>query len=666
MPVEPVVTAAGPRRGPGKGAFPAVAVILVLFLAASSAPSPLYVVYQRQWQFTAWVLTVVFALYVIGLLASLLVVGALSDHLGRRPVLAAGIGLEMVAFVLFFVAGDVFVLAVARVLQGIATGAATTTLSAILVDLEPSHARGRAGVVISVAPLTGLALGALGSGGLVEFGPAPTRLVYALLFGGMVLALVVVALMPETSPRRQGAVASLRPRVAMPAYLRADLVLVVPAMIASWALAGMYLSLGPSVAADLLGLHSHLVGGVVVTLLAGTGALAIFLLRSRRASSLLAPSAALLGLGTLISLAGTTESLAWLAAVGTVVAGLGFGASVLATMGTFARIARPHERSAVFALANIVNYLGNSVPAVLGGIAVTALGLRTATVIYALAIVVITFSSFVLRLNQLLAATRSRKDLEVQRSDHTTIRYTASGPGGGRTLVLIHGWACDRNDFDAVTDQLPEDYRVLAVDLAEHGASRSTREVWTMEEFARDVAAVLEAESVTTAVVAGHSLGGAVAVEVGRLLPDTVTHVVALDSLLYLSLFPALSEEQTGAMVHMFREDFAGGVRALVEGGSPAGFDPALKEGYFAKMVAVRQPAGLRAIESLVHWDMDAVLRETKQPITVFAIRDLATREAIDRYGDRFDIVLVDLGSHHFPVEAPEGTAKLLASVGTE
>lgn len=140
-----------------------------------------------------------------------------------------------------------------------------------------------------------------------------------------------------------------------------------------------------------------------------------------------------------------------------------------------------------------------------------------------------------------------------------------------------------------VTGHLPKNYRVLAIDLAEHGESRSTRDVWTMEEFARDVAAVLEAESVNTAVVAGHSLGGAVAVEVGRLLPDTVSHVVALD----------------------------------------------------------------------------AALRETKQPITVFAIRDLVTQEAIDRYGDRLDIVLVDLGSHHFPVEAPEGTAKLLASVGT-
>ncbi|MFE6398233.1 MFS transporter [Streptomyces alboflavus] len=384
-----------------------MAAVFVVFLAASSVPSPLYSIYQQQWHFSAWVLTVVFALYVVGLLGSLLTVGALSDHLGRRPVLAAAVALEAVALVLFLTAGNVTVLAAARVLQGIATGAATTTLSATLVDLEPPHARGRAGVVTSVAPLTGLALGALGSGFLVAFGPAPTRLVYALLLGAMVLAAALTAVLPETSPRRPGAVASLRPRAALPAHLRADIVPVVPAMVAGWALAGLFLSLGPSVAAQLLGLHSRLVGGVVVTLLAGTGALAVAVLRSRSASALLAPSSALLGIGVLAALAGIVADLVWLCAAGTVVAGVGLGASVLATFGTFARLARPHERSALFASANIICYLGNSVPAVLGGIAVTALGLRTATEIYALTIVVIVSVAFLLRLNQLRTQRRA-------------------------------------------------------------------------------------------------------------------------------------------------------------------------------------------------------------------------------------------------------------------
>ncbi|WP_433271056.1 alpha/beta fold hydrolase [Actinosynnema sp. CS-041913] len=258
----------------------------------------------------------------------------------------------------------------------------------------------------------------------------------------------------------------------------------------------------------------------------------------------------------------------------------------------------------------------------------------------------------------------TRKNLEVQRADHTTIRYTASGPTGGPTLALIHGWGCDRSDFDAVTDHLPAHYRVLAIDLAEHGESRSTRDVWTIEEFAHDVAAVLEVESVTKAIVAGHSLGGAVAVEVGRLLPTTVSHVVALDALHY-GLFPAMGGDRADATIRLFHDDFPAAVRGLVEGGSPAGTDPALKEVYFTKMAGVRQPAGVRAIEALIRWDMDAALRRTKQRITVFAIRDLVAQQAIDRYSDRFEFVLVDLGTHHFHVESPEGTAKLLAGVAT-
>ena len=380
------------------GVFAAVAAIIVLFLAASSAPSPLYVVYQQEWGFTASVLTVVFAVYVVGLLGSLLVVGALSDHLGRRPVLAASILLEIVALVLFLVAGDVVVLALARLVQGVATGAAITTLGATLVDLEPAHARGRAGVVNSVAPTAGLALGALGCGALVEFGPAPTRFVYLLLAAGMVLAAVVVLLMEETSPRRPGAVASLRPRVAIPARLRAETVPVVPVMIAGWALGGLYLSLGPSVAAGLFGLSNHLVGGVVVTLLCGTGALTAFALRSRPAPSLLAPASLMLALGTLVTLTGVVTDLVALAALGTLVAGVGFGAGALATFGTFARIARPHERGALFAAAFVISYVAFSVPAVLAGFAGTAFGLRITAEVYAAAVIATAVVALALRL----------------------------------------------------------------------------------------------------------------------------------------------------------------------------------------------------------------------------------------------------------------------------
>ena len=383
-----------PRRLPRGFTFAAVAAIFVLFMAASSAPSPLYVVYQQNWHFSATTLTAVFAVYVLGLIVSLLVLGALSDHIGRRPVLGAAIALEAASLVLFLVAGNVPVLFAARLVQGIATGAAMTAMAATLVDLDPPHAPGRAGVVNGIAPTTGLALGALGCGALVQFAPAPTHLVYAVLLAGMVLAALIVAAMPETSGRRPGGLRSLQPRLGVPQRLRADFFALVPILLASWSLGGLYLSLGPSIASGLFGLTNHLIGGLVVTLLCGTGALATFLLRARPVEWSLAVGAALLTAGLVLTFAGIAADLVALGIVGTVVAGIGFGASALASFGTLARISAPAERGELFAVAYVISYLAFSVPAVAAGFAATAFGLRPTALVYSAVLAVLAATAF--------------------------------------------------------------------------------------------------------------------------------------------------------------------------------------------------------------------------------------------------------------------------------
>jgi MFS family permease len=368
-------------------AFGAISAIFVLFAAAASAPTPLYVVYQREWGFSTTTLTFIFAVYVFGLIGSLLVVGGLSDHVGRRPVLAGAIALEGVAFVLFFIAGDVTVLLMARVAQGIATGAAFSTLGATLVDLNPPRSPGRAGLVNGIAPISGLAVGALGCGALVQYAPAPTHLVFALLLAGIVLAGVAVALIPETSPRRPGAIASLAPVLGIPARLRPDVLAIVPIIVASWALGGLYLSLGPSVAASLFGLRSHLIGGLVVTLLCAAGALTAFALRGWPLNRVLRISALTLAAGTALTLTGVEIHAVALSGVGTVVAGIGFGSSALASFGTLARIATPGERSELLAVALVIAYLAFSLPAVAAGFASTSFGLHATTVVYSAGVI---------------------------------------------------------------------------------------------------------------------------------------------------------------------------------------------------------------------------------------------------------------------------------------
>jgi len=361
----------------------------VLFAAAASAPTPLYVVYQKAWGFSPTTLTVIFAVYVFGLIGSLLTVGALSDHIGRRPVLGAAIALEAFAFVAFLFAGNVVGLLVARVAQGIATGIAFSTLGATLVDLNPPHAPGRAGLVNGIAPISGLALGSLGCGALVQFAPAPTHLVFALLLVGTGLAAVAVVLLPETSAGRPGVLASLIPVVGIPSRLRPDVYALVPIIVASWALGGLFLSLGPSVAAGLFGLTNHLVGGLVVTLLCGTGAMSAFALRHWPTRRVLGISATTLSAGIALSLVGVESQAVVLAVGGTVVAGVGFGASALGSFGTLARIAGPDERSELLAAALVIAYLAFSLPALAAGLAATSFGLHPTTVVYGLGVVVL-------------------------------------------------------------------------------------------------------------------------------------------------------------------------------------------------------------------------------------------------------------------------------------
>jgi MFS family permease len=166
-----------PRLG-RRMAFWLLALTLGLLLFASSAPSPLYVVYQSDWGFSAITLTSVFAVYALALLVTLISAGSLSDHVGRRPALLAALAIEMVGMLLFAEARDVQWLFAARILQGVATGIAMGAISAALLDLAPED-NPKLGALMGVAaPLSGLAAGALASGFLVQYAPAPTHLVY--------------------------------------------------------------------------------------------------------------------------------------------------------------------------------------------------------------------------------------------------------------------------------------------------------------------------------------------------------------------------------------------------------------------------------------------------------------------------------------------------------
>ena len=399
------VAAARPDRVRSIGA------IVLLYQAAASAMTPLLVVYQRLWRFTPTTVSVIFAVSILALLATLLVAGSLSDHVGRRPVLLASPLLEAVAMAWFRSDGGVLDLVIARALQGVATGLALPTLAATLVDFTPPHAPARAEAVNGVALIAGLAMGSLTCGTFVQYGPDPTRLVWGLLIVLITLAFAAVLALPETAARRHGALSSLIPRIGIPPGLRRDVWSLVPAIIASWALGGLYLSLVPSVAISLFGINSHFLGGLVATVLCAVGAVTAFALRNSAPALALRLSLVLLAAGTGLTLLGIeTQALIW-ALAGTAVAGIGYGAAGLATFGALGRIATHMgavQRSQLFAVAYVVAYLSFSLPALAAGDAATHIGLSAAVAGYAVAVVAVALSALAL---QELRTSRHRRDI---------------------------------------------------------------------------------------------------------------------------------------------------------------------------------------------------------------------------------------------------------------
>jgi MFS family permease len=386
------------RRLPRSVAFAVAVVIMILFQAAASALTPLFVVYQHEWGFSSATITLIFAIFVFGLLCTLLVFGGLSDYQGRRPVLLAAIALEAVALLLFLVAGGVPMLMVARFVQGIATGMVLPTLGATLVDFNPPHAPGRAAVVNGVVPIGGLAIGSLVCGALVQYGPDPTHFVWALLLALIVLAFLVVLALPESAARQSGVLRSLMPRLGVPHGLRADVYALAPIIVASWALGGLYLSLGPSVTQGLFGIGDHFVGGLVATLLCGTGAVVAYTLRGHAGTRLvLRMSVTLLAAGTAVTLTGAVTHAIGYSIAGTLVAGVGYGASGLATFGGLAKLAGPIDAAArgeLFAVAYTIAYLSFSLPAVVAGYLATHIGLYTTIVAYSIAVILIALAAF--------------------------------------------------------------------------------------------------------------------------------------------------------------------------------------------------------------------------------------------------------------------------------
>ncbi|GLY47286.1 MFS transporter [Lentzea sp. NBRC 102530] len=385
----PATTARRPLLSRGAG-FAGISAAMVAILVAAGAPTPLLPVYQHEWGFAPWVLTLAFGIYAFSLLVSILVIGSLSDHVGRRPLMIAALGVDLVAMLMFLFAPSIGWVIAARVVQGVATGAASAALSAAVVELAPERFKKLGAQMTSMAPLGGLAIGALFAGVLAEFSSNAAFDVWLVLAVVMAAGTLFAVFTPETATRKPGAIASLNPRLKLPVQVRRLYWTTVPGIVGGFMTMTAFMGLVPALLVAVFAVKSPIVGSLLAFVALGASTVASAFTSRYRPPLLRTAGIGAMVVGAVLfigSIGATSLPLLWASAI---VGGAGIGASFAGTTRGLVPEVAPHERAALFTAIFFVGYLAMGSAAIVAGLFVGVVGAASMAVGYGVVLAVIT------------------------------------------------------------------------------------------------------------------------------------------------------------------------------------------------------------------------------------------------------------------------------------
>jgi MFS family permease len=373
--------------------FVLVAYAFLVTMIGTTLPTPLYPLYEQRYSFGELMVTVIFAVYALGVIAGLLVFGNLSDEIGRKPVLLTGLAFSAISAFLFVFAGSLVPIFVGRVVSGLSAGVFTGTATAMLVDLAPVGRRRMASFVAVVVNLGGLGLGTLLSGLLADHARSPLRLPFIVDLVLLVPAVLGLLVTPETVQRQ--AFRLRLQRLSVPPEVRSVFIRGATAGFGSFAVAGVFSSVAPVFLGAILGRTSHALAGAIVFILFSAsivGQLLVSRLSDRRA--LILGCGLLAGGVGLLALALWIESLAALIASASVV-GLGQGLVIGAGLAAINQRAPVEHRGETASSFFVVMYVGLSLPVIGVGIAANAWSLRGAGIAFSVAVAVLVLTVLV-------------------------------------------------------------------------------------------------------------------------------------------------------------------------------------------------------------------------------------------------------------------------------
>ena len=381
--MQPTDTAGGgsPRYLPARCL---VILAVAIAMVGSSAPSPIYGLYQQHMHFDHAMLTAIYGAYSLGTVAALFVLGQLSDRIAdRRVLLTAALACAALGGVLMALAHSVPALLIGRFFAGMGTGCIMGPATAALVELDPLRDRVRAAVMATVAVTGGITSGIVITAAALEANVAPTLLPFAVIIIGASLGIVFLRIVPW-APRDVMPATAHVPTREKPSLRRMigeagpGFWLSCASMATAWMVGGCFLALGAIFARQLAGIHNPAVAGLTIAvfqIVAGAVQIGSRKVPPRR---LALAGLGLMIAGLLLALLAAAFSTAALFAVGALLTGGGYGAAFSAAAAIGNRSAPARGRATIVSFTYIAGYLGNLVPVITLGLIADHLGLFAA------------------------------------------------------------------------------------------------------------------------------------------------------------------------------------------------------------------------------------------------------------------------------------------------
>jgi len=260
------------------------------------------------------------------------------------------------------------------------------------------------------------------------------------------------------------------------------------------------------------------------------------------------------------------------------------------------------------------------------------------------------------------AAQAQPKSEVVNASDGVPIHYSVQGKGDP-ALVFIHCWACNRHFWDNQVAEFSKTYRVVTIDLPGHGESGQGRKTYSVESYGDDVKTVVTKLNLKRVVLVGSSMGGPIALEATRRMPDRVVAIVPVDTL--QNVEDKLPPDQLDAVFKQMQADFKSATTSLL---NQFFFSPttpmAVRERIINETIAQNPDVVLPILKAVFSYDAAPGLREIKVPIRAINADRVPTNLEVNRkYAPQFDVVLIK-GTGHYPMlEDPARFNQMLAEI---